>query len=298
MTIPFYVPPEQLIKDKAEFARKGIARGRSIVAIEYADGVLLMAENPSRTLHKISEIYDRLAFAGAGRYNEFENLRQGGIRFADVTGYMYSRQDVTGIALASAFGETLGRIFTHEMKPWEVEVLVAEVGVNGDDNRLFKVTYDGTLYDERGVSAVGGKAELLTETLQAGHDEGASLDDALRKVADAFRTAEEREIDGWEAAVLDRSRSRRLFRRLSLEDLAAAQPKKAAGILSRMDGVTRRFRSQVASFSLVDRTDCYRRRQWNGAFSGSRTSTGSPARCGASAGSAPTRWPGTCSAGW
>ena len=229
MTIPFYVPPEQLIKDKAEYARKGIARGRSIVAIEYADGVLLMAENPSRTLHKISEIYDRLAFAGAGRYNEFENLRQGGIRFADVTGYMYSRQDVTGIALANAFAETLGRIFTHEMKPWEVEVLVAEVGVNGDDNRLFKVTYDGTLYDERGVSAVGGKAELLTETLQAGHDEGASLDDTLRKVADAFRTAEEREIDGWEAGVLDRSRSRRLFRRLSLEDLAAVHPRKSAG---------------------------------------------------------------------
>jgi proteasome alpha subunit len=139
MTIPFYVPPEQLIKDKAEYARKGIARGRSIVAIEYADGVLLMAENPSRTLHKISEIYDRLAFAGAGRYNEFENLRQGGIRFADVTGYMYSRNDVTGIALANAFAETLGRIFTHEMKPWEVEVLVAEVGVNGDDDsRLFR----------------------------------------------------------------------------------------------------------------------------------------------------------------
>jgi proteasome alpha subunit len=225
VTIPFYVPPEQLIKDKAEYARKGIARGRSIVAIEYADGVLLMAENPSRTLHKISEIYDRLAFAGAGRYNEFENLRQGGIRFADVTGYMYSRQDVTGIALANAFAETLGRIFTHEMKPWEVEVLVAEVGVNGDDNRLFKVTYDGTLYDERGVSAVGGKAEQLTEMLQAGHEEGASLDEALHKVADAFRTAEEREMDGWEAAVLDRSRSRRLFRRLSLEDLAAAQPK-------------------------------------------------------------------------
>jgi proteasome alpha subunit len=225
LTIPFYVPPEQLIKDKAEYARKGIARGRSIVAIEYADGVLLMAENPSRTLHKISEIYDRLAFAGAGRYNEFENLRQGGIRFADVTGYMYSRQDVTGIALANAFAETLGRIFTHEMKPWEVEVLVAEVGVNGDDNRLFKVTYDGTLYDERGVSAVGGKAEQLTEMLQAGHEEGASLDEALRKVADAFRTAEERDMDGWEAAVLDRGRSRRLFRRLSLEDLAAAQPK-------------------------------------------------------------------------
>ncbi len=225
MTIPFYVPPEQLIKDKAEYARKGIARGRSIVAVEYADGVLLMAENPSRTLHKISEIYDRLAFAGAGRYNEFENLRQGGIRFADVTGYMYSRQDVTGIALAHAFAETLGRIFTHEMKPWEVEVLVAEVGVNGDDNRLFKVTYDGTLYDESGVSAVGGKAELLTESLKSGHEEGASLDEALRKVADAFRTAEERVIDGWEAAVLDRSRSRRLFRRLSLEDLAAVLPK-------------------------------------------------------------------------
>ncbi len=219
MSMPFYVPPEQLVKDRAEYARKGIARGRAIVAVEYADGVLLMAENPSDTLHKISEIYDRIAFAGVGKYNEFEALRVAGIRHADVKGYTYGRTDVTAKGLANAFSQTLGTIFTHEMKPYEVEVLIAEVGVNGAPNHLYKITYDGTLTDEQGTCAIGGQAEALTEAMRARFDPSASLEAAMRNAASAFREVVEREIEGWEAAVLERGAGRRCFRRLEQIDV-------------------------------------------------------------------------------
>lgn len=219
MTVPFYVAPEQLVRDKAEFARKGIARGRSIVAVEYDQGILLLAENPSRALHKISEVYDRIVFAGAGRYNEFETLRKAGIRQADVTGYLYSRADVTATALATTFSQLLGQIFSHELKPYEVEILVCELGSTGAENRLFKVTYDGTLVDQRDLMAIGGKSEALEEALRAGYVEGMTLEAALQMAADAFRQAEDRELDGWEAAVLDREATRRVFRRLSPEEL-------------------------------------------------------------------------------
>jgi proteasome alpha subunit len=222
MSMPFYVPPEQLVKDRAEYARKGIARGRSIVAVEYLDGVLLLAENPSRTLYKISEIYDRIVFAGVGKYNEFEALRVAGIRHADLKGYLYGRLDVAAKGLANAFSQTLGNIFTHEIKPYEVEVLVAEVGVNGENNRLFKVTYDGTLYDERPFCAIGGQAEVLTSTLADQYEEPASLPATIQMVAGAFAEVEQREIDGWEAAVLDRTRDRRMFRRLTQEEIATS----------------------------------------------------------------------------
>ena len=165
MTMPFYVPPEQLVKDRADFARKGIARGRSIAAIEYETGILLLAENPSVTLHKISEIYDRIAFAGVGKFNEFELLRVAGIRHADVKGYMYSRSDVSAKSLVNAFAQTLGNIFTHEVKPFEVELLVAELGVGDQPNRMYRVLYDGTLYDQTGFAAIGGNSEDLSERL-------------------------------------------------------------------------------------------------------------------------------------
>jgi len=222
LSIPFYVPPEQLVKDRAEYARKGIARGRSIVAMEYADGVLLLAENPSRTLYKISEIYDRIAFAGVGKYNEFEALRVAGIRHADLKGYLYGRPDVAAKGLANAFSQTLGNIFTHEVKPYEVEILVVEVGSNGDSNRLFKVTYDGTLYDERRFCAIGGQADILTTALDERYEEPASQAATIQMVASAFGQVEQREIDGWEAAVLDRNSERRTFRRLNQEEIAAA----------------------------------------------------------------------------
>ncbi len=219
MTFPIYVPPEQQVRDKAEFARKGIARGRSLIAIDYAGGVLLLAENPSTALHKISEVYDRIAFAGVGRYNEFETLRKAGIRQADLMGYLYSREDVTAMGLATAFSQTLGVIFTREPKPFEVEVLIVEISEEGDEHRLFRVTYDGTLYDERKFVAIGGKAEELVEALQELWEEDLSLQRALEVGAEAFRRAEGREIEGWEAAVLDYANGRRAFRRLTGSEL-------------------------------------------------------------------------------
>lgn len=220
MTFP-YVPPEQQVRDKAEFARKGIARGRSIIAVDYSGGVLLLAENPSTALHKISEVYDRVAFAGVGRYNEFETLRKAGIRQADLMGYLYSREDVTAMGLATAFSQTLGVIFTREPKPFEVEILIVEISEEGDEHRLFRITYDGTLYDERKFVAIGGKAEQLVEALQSQWEEDLTLERALEIGAEAFRQAEGREMEGWEAAVLDYSNGRRAFRRLTGDELPA-----------------------------------------------------------------------------
>ncbi|MGD2102537.1 MAG: proteasome subunit alpha [Acidimicrobiia bacterium] len=220
MTIPFYVAPEQLVRDKAEFARKGIARGRSIVGVDYGDGVMLLAENPSTALHKISEVYDRIAFAGVGKYNEFETLRKAGIRQADLMGYLYSRDDVTAMGLATAFAQTLGMIFTRDPKPYEVEILLAEISDDGTEHRLFRVTYDGTLSDERRYVAIGGKAEQLTEALEDLWNEDMSLEDAFRVGTQAFRRAEGRDSEGWEVAVLDLQNGRRAFRRLDPAELA------------------------------------------------------------------------------
>ncbi len=217
MTIPFYVAPEQLVRDKAEFARKGIARGRSIVAVDYSGGVLLLGENPSTALHKISEVYDRIAFAGVGKYNEFETLRKAGIRQADLMGYLYSRDDVTAMGLATAFAQTLGMIFTRDPKPFEVEVLIAEISEDNGEHRLFRISYDGTLYDERNFVAIGGKAEQLTEALEELWHEGISLEEAFAAGVEAFRRVEDRESEGWEAAVLEDTNGRRAFRRLDVE---------------------------------------------------------------------------------
>ena len=128
MTTPYYVGPEQLMKDRADYARKGIGRGRSVVTLQMSNGILFVAENPSRALHKISEIYDRIGFAAVGKYNEFELLRVAGVRLADLRGYAYDRKDVTGRGLANAYAQTLGSVFTTEQKPYEVEIVVAEVG--------------------------------------------------------------------------------------------------------------------------------------------------------------------------
>ena len=222
MTIPFYVAPEQLVRDKAEFARKGIAKGRSIVAIDYADGVLLLAENPSTALHKISEVYDRIAFAGVGKYNEFETLRKAGIRQADLMGYLYSRHDVTAMGLATAFAQTLGMIFTRDPKPYEVEILIAEISEDGGEHRLYRVTYDGTMLDERKFVAIGGKSEELSDALNERWRENMTLQEAFEAGADAFRRAEGREPEGWEIAVLDQTNGRRAFRRIDPEELATS----------------------------------------------------------------------------
>ncbi len=220
MTMPFYVPPEQLIKDRAEFARKGIQRGRPIAVVEYDGGILLIGENPNRSLHKTGEIYDRVAFAGVGRYNEFEMLRVAGIRYADVKGYAYARADVTAKGLANAYSQTLGQIFTHEVKPYEVEVVVAELG--DDDNHLFHVRYDGTLRDKQDFAILGGDEDRLTEEIGSGHRSDMGLEDAIALTTTAIQDATENEIPpgDWEAGVLDRSLGRRKFRRLSIDEIA------------------------------------------------------------------------------
>ncbi len=222
MTAPFYVPPEQLIKDRAEFAKKGIQRGRPIAVVEYEDGILLIGENPSRSLHKISEIYDRVAFVGVGRFNEFETLRVAGIRYADVKGYTYARGDVTGKGLANAYSQAVGQIFTHEVKPYEIEVLVAELG--DDENHLYHVRFDGTLRDQHGFAMLGGDEDRLLEPLTAGYRAGMSLEDAIALTTSAIRDTADESTPGadWEAAVLDRTLGRRKFRRLDSTEIEAA----------------------------------------------------------------------------
>jgi proteasome alpha subunit len=165
MSMPFYVAPEQVMKDRAEFARKNIARGRPLFAGSFANGILLCAENASEILHKISEIYDRIAFAGAGKYNEYDRLRIAGVRHADLKGYAYSREDVDAQGLANAYAQMLGDVFTHEVKPMEVEILVAEVGEDDAANRLFHILYDGTVVDETGYTVLGGESDAIGERL-------------------------------------------------------------------------------------------------------------------------------------
>src|SRR5687768_10273147 len=218
MPLPYYVSPEQMMKDKAEYARKGIARGRSIVTLEYRDGILLVAENPSTLLHKVSEIYDRIAFAGVGKYNEFENLRIAGIRHADVRGYSYSRGDVTARALANAYSQALGNIFTQDIKPFEVEVLVAKVadGNHGSKNEIYHILYDGTIEDEKNYAAMGGQSEELRRYLKEQYKEGLSLAEAVQLAVRALNVTQNKTLTAkdLEVGVLERAKPRRKFRRL------------------------------------------------------------------------------------
>jgi len=219
-----YVPPEQLIKDRSEYARKGIARGKSVVALGYADGILFLAENPSATLHKVSEIYDRIAFAGVGKYSEFEDLRIAGIRLADLRGYNYGREDVTAKTLANAYSQALSNIFTTQMKPYEVEILVAQVGERPADSSLFHILFDGSVADEERFVAMGGKSDDLSDRLKDSYLPEGSLADALRVAVEALSAVEERtfESERLEVAVLDRTRPRRKFRRLGVEEVTSA----------------------------------------------------------------------------
>jgi proteasome alpha subunit len=212
-----YVAPEQMMKDRSEYAHKGIARGRSVIGVEYVDGLLFIAENPSATLHKISEIYDRIAFAGVGKYSEFEDLRIAGIRHADLRGYSYGREDVKARDLANAYSQALSTIFTQQMKPYEVEILVGEV--DGDENgmALYHVLFDGSVTDEHGFVAIGGHAEDLTETLKDRYAEDWDLSTAVRTAVEVLGSPDGRtiEAEAVEAGVLDRKRQqRRKFHRL------------------------------------------------------------------------------------
>ncbi|MGY9082076.1 MAG: proteasome subunit alpha [Acidimicrobiales bacterium] len=224
MSTPFYVAPEQVMKDRADYARKGIARGRSIISSTYENGIIIVAENSSNTLHKVSEIYDRIGFAGVGRYNEFDSLRIQGIRHADLKGFNYSRYDVDALSLANQYAQILGQTFTNEMKPLEVEILVAEIGETADEadnDQLFHILYDGTVFDRDRFAVLGGDAEAITSRIDDGFEPrlavGAALKQAQAALAGPDRTLV---ADDLEVAILDRDHGRRTFRRIVGEELA------------------------------------------------------------------------------
>jgi proteasome alpha subunit len=235
MTLPYYASPEQLMRDRSEYARKGISRGRSVAVLTYADGVVFIAENPSSTLHKVGELYDRIGFAAVGRYSEYEALRVAGVRLADVRGYSYNRRDVTGRVIANAYAQTLGAIFTEQMKPYEVELCVAEVSESPENDQLFRLTFDGSVVDEPDFVVLGGQSEAVTGHVREHYRQGMSLTDALKVGVRALSavspvTAGSSGNGGpsqltskqLEVAVLDRRRPKRAFRRIvgaALRDL-------------------------------------------------------------------------------
>jgi proteasome alpha subunit len=220
MSMPFYVAPEQVMKDRADYARKGIARGRSLVAATFADGILICAENTSNNLRKVSEIYDRIAFAGVGRYNEFDQLRVAGVRAADLKGYSYSREDVDARSLTNQYAQILGNVFTHEMKPMEVEILIAEVGAEPVGDQLFHILYDGSVVDETRYVVLGGEAEAIATRLGEGYVDGGELTGILRASVAALAGPDRTlSADELEVAALDRANGRRAFRRIEGDDL-------------------------------------------------------------------------------
>ena len=223
MSMPFYVAPEQVMKDRAEYAQKGIARGRSLVATTYDVGIAIVAENPSRSLHKVSEIYDRIAFAGVGKYNEYDQLRVAGVRHADTKGFAYSRQDVDARSLANLYAQYLGNVFTHEMKPLEVEILVAELGET--ESQLYHIAYEGTITDEDHFAVLGGDAETITERVSAAWQPDWDMGDAIR-AATAALAGPDRTLSAGdlEVATLSGGNGRRTFRRVDETELAQLLP--------------------------------------------------------------------------
>ena len=213
MSMPYYVPPEQFMKDRADYARKGIARGRTLVALRYKDGIAIISENPSTTLHKISEIYDRIAFAGVGKYNEFDQLRVAGVRAADLKGYQFSRQDVDARSLTNQYAQILSQMFSEAPKPMEVELLVAEIGVDKASDRLFHVLYDGTVLDEHDYCVLGGDSESVVVRLKSAFKPDTALNDVV-KLATSVLAGPDRKLshEDLEVAVLERNGRRRCFR--------------------------------------------------------------------------------------
>ena len=221
MSMPFYVPPEQLVKDKADFARKGIARGRALIAMRYDGGIVLVAENASNTLRKISEIYDRIAFAGVGKYNEFDSLRQSGIRAADLTGYQFSRRDVDGRSLANQYGQIIGQAFTHESKPLEVEILIAEVGITAETDCMYHISFDGTVSDEKAFCVLGGDDASITTRLQESTVTDSTLKSSVQRAAAALAGPDRTlSADDLEVAILSRTSQRRCFSRVTDADIS------------------------------------------------------------------------------
>ena len=241
MSMPFYVSPEQAMKDKADYARKNIARGRNTIVIQFADGILFVAPNPSRALHKISEIYDRIAFAAVGMYNEFENLRKAGVRYADFNGYLYDRNDVTALGLANAYAQTLGTIFTESNKPYEVEIVVAEVGDTPERDQIYRITFDGSVADEHGYVAMGGQADQVAAALKERYTDGLTLTGALGVALAALSGQENGDAtqltaSQLEVAVLNRAGEHRRFRRLTGPRLEALLAEARSAGSSSADG--------------------------------------------------------------
>ncbi|HET9140492.1 proteasome subunit alpha [Actinophytocola sp.] len=232
MTLPLYASPEQLLRERSELARKGIARGRSVVVLKYSGGILFVAENPSATLHKVSEIYDRIGFAAAGRYNEYESLRRAGIRHVDLWGYAYDRRDVSARQLANVYSQTLGGIFADQLKPFEVEICVGEVGVTPADDQLYRLTYDGSIVDEPQHLVMGGQTDPISAVIKNDYRTEMPLADAVHLAVRALSAATTNTSNGdstptpgkLEVAVLERTRPTRAFRRLEGPVLAALLP--------------------------------------------------------------------------
>jgi proteasome alpha subunit len=220
MALPYYVSPEQIMQDKAEYAKKGISKARSIIAMEYNNGVLLVADNPS-ALNKISEVYDNIAFAGAGRYSEFENLRKAGIRHADLKGYLYSREDVTAKSLANAYSQSLGTSFSQDIKPLEVEILVVGLGEEGHPNEIYRIAFDGNIFDEKGFTVIGGRSEALMISLKERYKGTADVRQMLKLSVQALEGVTNQTIspNGLEVAALDRTRQGRKFKRFTAEEI-------------------------------------------------------------------------------
>ena len=224
MTVPFYVSPEQITRDKADFARKCIARGKSVVLIQAKDAIVFVAENPSTALHKISEIYDRIGFAAVGKYNEFENLRVSGIRFADLRGYAYDRSDVSARSLANAYAQTLGTVFTDALKPLEVELLVAEIGNEMENDEIYRLTFDGSVVDEKNFVAIGGDSEKINELLKSSWKADIQSQEAIKlslKILNEASTSDKKITnESIEVAILERKKIGRKFVRLNQSELS------------------------------------------------------------------------------
>lgn len=248
MTMPLYASAEQVMRDRSEYARKGIARGRSVIVLKYADGILFVAENPSSTLHKVSEIYDKIGFAAVGRYSEFENLRQAGIRFADVRGYQNDPRDVTSRSLANVYATTLGTYFTEQIKPFEVEICVAEVGETSAADTLYRLTYDGSIVDEPQYIVMGGTVDAANTALKESFADGLTLAEAVPVAVKALSAGspstgsastgstpagsggpELLPANKLEIAVLERARPRRAFRRIAGAALDSLMPPPTKG---------------------------------------------------------------------
>jgi proteasome alpha subunit len=234
--MPLYASPEQLMRERSELARKGIARGRSVVVLTYTGGVLFVAEIPPKsTLHKLSEIYDKIGFAAAGRYSEFESLRRAGIQYVDMRGYSYDRRDVSARQLANVYAQTLSGIFSDQLKPYEVEICVAEVGPAVGEDQLYRVAFDGSIGDEPKYVVMGGQADTISSALKDTYAEGMELAQALGVAVEALNSINTNgadkpvlDVDRLEVAVLERGRPRRSFRRITGAALADLLPNPAA----------------------------------------------------------------------